>query len=110
MKISEFRAGQHDLQTALRIWGVVRQAGEFEVLVAALQEFDDLTVAEFIKQLKKINATPAVPKAGKAPKQLNESAIELHLAKLEEVAHSSEVFDRALSRSLPTRSRPTWQS
>lgn len=95
MKISEFRAGINDLRAALRNWGVVKQAGELESLASALEEFDDLTIAELVKKLRAINTSPATPKA---PRPLNVAAIDHYLAILKDAAHSSDAFDRAVEQ------------
>jgi hypothetical protein len=95
MKILEFREGLTDLQNALRKWGAVKQAGELETLVAALAEFDELTISELSKRVKAINTPTRAPKA---PKQVDTAVVERYLATLKAAAHSSETFERAVEQ------------
>lgn len=95
MKVSDFRAGLGDLQTALRRWGATKQAAEVDSLTEALAEFDDLTVAELVRRIKAINAKP---RPSKAARPLDVAAIERHLAALKAAAHSSDAFDDAVDQ------------
>ncbi|MFZ1103661.1 MAG: hypothetical protein WAN86_12605 [Hyphomicrobiaceae bacterium] len=95
MKISDFRAGLSDLQNALRRWGATKQAGEIDGLSVALEEFDDLTVAELARRVKAINTKP---RTTKVPKPLDVAAVERHLAALNDAAHTSEAFEAAVDR------------
>jgi hypothetical protein len=101
MKISDFRSGLGDLQTALRKWGATKQAAELDSLVAALEEFDDLTLAELTRRIKAVNVKPRPTKAGKS---LDTVAIERHLAALKGAAHASEAFDRVVDEIVSSKS------
>lgn len=89
MKIVELRSGLRDLQNMLSSFGASKQAREFEALVDALAEFDELTVPEVVKRVKAINAV-----AGKKPpKPIDAEAVEECLNRLQASMHLSEDFD-----------------
>lgn len=97
MKISEFRAGLKDVESALRKWGGPKAASELQALVEALEEFDDLSIPELVKRLKAINApVKTAPKS----KEMNLTAVRQYLALLNDTMHTTEAFDQAVATIL----------
>lgn len=100
MKISEFRAGLIDLESAMRKWSGSKSTDGLNALIEALGEFDDRTIPELAKLVKAINAPP---RAGAQSKEPNMAAVERSLTLLEDAAHSSEAFELAIERVLADR-------
>lgn len=96
MKIVELRNGLGDLQRMLDSFGAKKHAAEFQALIDAMAEFDDLTVPELVKRIKAINAPSGKKQAGR----LDETAVEEGLQKLQDAMHMAETFDTAVDSVL----------
>lgn len=89
MKIAELRSGLSDLERMLENFGAKKQAGELKVAVAALAEFDDITLPELVTRIKAINAPQK-----KEPKPLDEQAVQEALVRLDSASHKADDFEK----------------